>query len=295
MAESNPRRWAFALACVLGCQRSSHATADAGAGRVVSLSPSTTEALFAVGSGSQLVGRSRFCNRPPEVLALPQVGGYADPSLEAILGLAPTLVIGAYGPAGKSMSEQLEARGVRTSFVRTESWDDVERMLIDLGERTGHATEGRRAAETLRTETEAAEAEFRGRPVPRVLLVFGISPIFVAGPGGFPDEMTRRAGAENVVREGGAYPTLPGERVVSLDPDVVVNLAMDESEGTQRITADLPVWRELRAVREGRVAQVTDDAALRPGPRLASGLRSLGRAIHEAGDAAARARQEGPR
>lgn len=291
MAEPKTRWWAWALACVLGCQRSTPTDAPAPL-RVVSLSPSTTEALFAVGAGPQLVGRSRFCNRPPEVLALPQVGGYSDPSLEAILALAPTLVIGAYGPAGASISEQLTSRGVRTSFLRTETWDDVGRMLVDLGHKTGHAAEGQRAAEALQMETEAAEAEFRGLPTPRVLLVFGISPIFVAGPGGFPDEMTRRAGAENVVTEGGAYPTLPGERVVSLDPDVVVNLAMDESQGVQRITADLPVWRELRAVREGHVAQLADDAALRPGPRLAAGLRSLGRVIHEAGDSVVRARLE---
>ena len=288
MADSKRRGW-IALALVLGCRRTDGTTADAGT-RIVSLSPSTTEALYAVGAGAQLVGRSRFCNRPPEVLSLPVVGGYADPSLEAILGLVPTLVIGARGPAGLSISSQLEARGVHTSFPSTETWDDVARMLVELGAQTGHAEQGVAAAERLRTETSAAEAEFRGKPVPRVLLVFGIAPIFVAGPGGFPDEMTRRAGAENVVHEGGAYPTLPGERVVSLDPDVVVNLAMDESAGAQRISADLPVWRELRAVREGRVAQVLDDAALRPGPRLAAGLRSLGHAIHDAGDAQARRR-----
>lgn len=261
----------------------------------MSLSPSTTEALFAVGAGAQLVGRSRFCNRPAEVRSLPEVGGYADPSLEAILGLSPSLVLGAYGPAGASISEQLESRGVHTFFPRTESWDDVGRMLIDLGDKTGHAAEGRRAAEALQRDTEAAQAELRGRPTPRVLLVFGIAPIFVAGPGGFPDEMSRRANAENVVREGGAYPMLPGERVVSLDPDVVVNLAMDESEGAQRISAELPVWRELRAVREGRVAMVRDDAALRPGPRLAEGLRALGQAIHAMGDDTARARLAAPR
>ncbi len=287
MADS---RWwvlAFTLACTSACRRSEPSRTDAGAMRIVSLSPSTTEALFAVGAGAEVVGRSRFCNRPPEVLGLPQVGGYADPSLEAILGLAPTLVIGARGPAGASISAQLEARGVRTSFPSTETWDDVEKMLVQLGQQTGHAEQGIRAAQQLHDETAAAEAEFRGKPRVRVLLVFGLAPIFVAGPGGFPDEMARRAGAENVVREGGAYPTLPGERVVSLDPDVVVNLAMDESAGAQRITPDLPVWRELRAVREGRVAQVQDDAALRPGPRLAEGLRSLGRAIHGAGDGVA--------
>ena len=272
-------RHAAVFACLVACQQ--RAPAGGGA-RIVSLSPSTTEALYAVGAGPQLVGRSRYCNRPPEVLKLPEVGGYADPSLEAILGLSPTLVVGAHGPAGAKIAGQLEARGVATSFPDAETFDDVGRMLARLGERTGHAERGQRAAEALRTETAAAERDFAGLPKVRVLLVFGLTPIYVAGPGGFPDEMARRAGGENVVHDGGAYPTLPGERVVALDPDVVVNLAMDESHGQQRIGMDLPVWRELRAVREGHVTQVTDDAALRPGPRLAEGLRALGHAIHDA-------------
>ena len=156
-------RWcALALTFASACHRSDGAVRPDAGVRIVSLSPSTTEALYAVGAGGQLVGRSRFCNRPPEVLALPEVGGYADPSLEAILGLAPTLVIGARGPAGASISAQLEARGVQTSFPSTETWDDVEKMLVQLGQQTGHADEGIRAATKLRTDTAAVEAEFRG-------------------------------------------------------------------------------------------------------------------------------------
>lgn len=271
---------------VAGCKQSPRAATGP---RIVSLSPSTTEALFAIGAGSEVVGRSRYCDYPAEAKALPEVGGFADPSLERILGLAPTLVVGARGPAGAGIAEQLQRRGVRTSFPPAESWDDVAAMLRTLGEETGHAARAQEVASALEHDTAAVEAEFRDKPRPRVLLVFGLAPVIVAGPGGFPDEMARRANAENVVREGGAYPALAPERLVALDPDVIVNMAMEE-RGSQARIANAPVWRELRAVREGHVAEVNDDSTLRPGPRLAAGLRVLGRAIHEAGDAVARER-----
>src|SRR5258707_11591621 len=89
--------------------------------RIVSLSPNTTETVFALGAGDRVVGRSRFCDYPPEVLAIPSVGGYVDPSLEAILALAPTLVVGARGPGGPALAEKLAAIGIATFFPPAES------------------------------------------------------------------------------------------------------------------------------------------------------------------------------
>src|SRR5262245_30159616 len=88
--------------------------------RVVSLAPSTTEALFAIGAGADVVGRSRYCDYPPEAASLPAVGGYADPSIEAIVALRPTLVVGARGPAGPALEEALQARAIDTFFPETE-------------------------------------------------------------------------------------------------------------------------------------------------------------------------------
>ena len=111
-------------------------------------------------------------------------------------------------------------------------------------------------------------------------MLFGITPIVAAGPGGFPDEMLRRAGGTNVVDGGGAYPTLGLERVLALDPDVIVDAAWGESGGEARIGRDSPGWRELRAVKAGRVVSLDDEVVLRPGPRIGEGLRMLARALH---------------
>ena len=248
--------------------------------RVVSLSPSTTEALAAIGARSTLVGRSRYCDYPPDVASLPSVGGYVDPNYEAILALSPDLVIGARGPAGPDLSSKLTARGVPTYFPVTESFDGIDAMLRGLGSRTGHLSEAEALVVRLHADESDVNHAVATSPPLRVLLLFGITPIVAAGPGGFPDEMLRRAGGTNVVTEGGAYPTLGLEHVVALDPDVILDSAWGEGEAKDRLGPTSPGWKELSAVKAGRVIALRDESVLRPGPRVAEGLRLLARAIH---------------
>ena len=276
-------RISFSLIFVLalGCRKTPVVEHEAGAeARIVSLSPSTTEALFVIGAGPRVVGRSRYCDWPAEVTKLPQIGGYVDPSFEAILALRPDLVTGARGPAGAAMSERLEARGIKTYLPRTESFAEIDAMMLGLGERTGHAAEARAKVDALDAQVAAIAKAVSAVPHPRVLLVFGLEPVSVAGPASFADEMIRRAGGTNAVTEGGGYPTLGIERVITLDPDLVVNAAMAEAHGQPRITKDTPGWSKVRAVTTGHVVAVTDESMLRPGPRVGDGLTTLARAIH---------------
>lgn len=278
----DPKHLGLALVlAVLGCRTPAPAKADAGAAtRVVSLSPSTTEALFVIGAGDRVVGRSRYCDWPPEVMKLPVIGGYVDPSFEAILALRPDLVTGARGPAGAAMSERLDARGISTFLPQTESFAQVDAMILGLGERTGHTREARAAVETLDARVLGIEKAVGARPRVRVLLVFGLQPISVAGPQSFAEEMIRRAGGTNVVTDGGGYPTMGVERIIMLDPDVIVNAAIAEAHGNERIGKETPGWSRVRAVALGHVVPVTDESVLRPGPRLGDGLATLARAIH---------------
>ena len=246
----------------------------------MSLSPSTTEALAAIGALGVLVGRSRYCDYPPEVTKLPIVGGYTDPSYEAILALAPDLVTGARGPAGSGLVDRLKDRGVATYFPVTETFAGIDEMLRGLGARTAHDREAEDVVHRLDEEEDAVTRAVAPLPKVRVLVVFGLQPIVAAGPGGFADEMVKRAGGDNVVTQGGAYPTLGMERVLALDPDVILDAAWGEDEGKTRISRDSPGWKELRAVKAGRVVTLRDEVVLRPGPRIAEGLRRMAKAIH---------------
>lgn len=263
-----------------GCRRSGRSAPPAIARRVVSLSPSTTEALAAVGARDVLVGRSRQCDYPPDVALLPIVGGFTDPSLEAILALTPDLVVGARGPAGPSVARRLEAQGIGTYFPVTESLGGIDAMILGVGARTGHQADAEQVVSRLHAEEEAVSRAVAALPKERVLLVFGVGPVVVAGPGGFPDELLGRAGAVNVVDAGGAYPTLGFERVLALDPGVVVDATWSERGGASPISTSAPGWADVRAVRAGHVVVLRDDSIMRPGPRVAEGLRALARAIH---------------
>jgi len=234
-----------------------------------------------LGSGARLVGRSRYCDFPPEVKGVRPVGGFVDPSLEAILGVKPDWVVGVQGPGLKDFAERLDARGIGTFFPPTQSFAEIGAMLVGLARLLGDEARGVAVKAAIDAERAAVERALAGLPRPRALLVFGLRPVVVAGGGSFPDEMLRLAGAENAITgEKQRFPTLGIERVLALDPDVV----LDATGGAMRegisISPDLPGWSEARAVREGRLIVVSDDRILRPGPRVGQGLALLARSLH---------------
>lgn len=249
--------------------------------RVVSISPSATEAVFALGRGDRLVGRSTYCDEPPEARAIPEVGGFADPSLERIVALAPTLVIGERGPAGPRLVEALEQRGIATFFPPMGDLAAIVASLRGLGARLDAAKEAEVAAARIETAIAEVEREVAGRPRPRVLFLFDFAPLVAAGPGSFPDELLRRAGADNVVTTGGMYPRLGAEGVLALDPDAIVDGSAPGaySEPPLALLGGIAGLGALRAVRERRVARLEGTAALRPGPRIGDGLRQLARVV----------------
>ncbi len=252
--------------------------------RVVSISPSMTEAVFAIGAGDLMVGRSRFCDYPPEAAALPVVGGFSDPSLEAIVALRPTLVISARGPAGASLAQSLEAQGIAVYSPETESIAQIENALTELGRRLSHDEGARVAVAVIQAARRKIAGAVARRMRVRAAFLFDVAPIYAAGPGSFADELMREAGGDNCVIAGGAYPTLGLEQLLSLDPEVILDGSGDEG-GASRVAQKRgdPGWSKLRAVREGKVRPLAASVVLRPGPRIGEGLAAVARALH--GDA----------
>lgn len=271
---------AFAAA-LAGCTQKKAPEAEAGAPtRIVSLGPATTEGLFAIGAGPHVVGRSRFCDKPPEAQALPSIGGLIDPNLEAILALRPGLVVGVRGPAGASLVAALEARGVRTYVPEVESKAQIVELIHGLGERAGCVAGAAAAIAKLEQTLAQVRASVVGRPSPRALLLFGRSPLVAAGSRSFSDEMLALAGLQNACVSRERYPTLELERVLAIDPDVLLDASM---EGDDAAFFSGAGWPRVRAVRERRVLRVTDVDVLRPGPSMANGVATLARMVHEMG------------
>ncbi len=246
--------------------------------RIVSLVPSVTEVLFALGVEDRVVGVTRFCNYPPRAQAKPKVGGYADPSLEAIAALSPDLVFAAADATKPALVRRLQALGIPVFVVYPRSLEGTVEMIRQVG----RAADAPDAGERLAGELEATIAEVRSRvaglPRPRVLLCIMVRPLVVAGPDTLGHDLIETAGGRNVVPPGPArYPTWGPESLLGADPDVIV---VSPHPGDPAPARFFERWPELKAVASGRVVQIPSDWIHRPGPRLSRGLRALARVLH---------------
>ncbi|QQR90491.1 MAG: ABC transporter substrate-binding protein [Myxococcales bacterium] len=250
--------------------------------RIVSLAPSTTEALFALGLGPRVVGVSRFCNYPPAAKSLPKVGGFIDPSLEAILALRPTLVVGARSPNNRGVVRILEQQGVSTYFPTIHSVSDIIGLLGGLAKRTGQEKIAQARISEIKQKLASVKAHFPKHKA-RVLLLFSEQPFSVTGPTSFADDVLTHAGAINVMGSGPAYPTLSLEHIVSLSPDVIVRAIMEAKSNDAESGVQWSRFTSMPAVKNGKVITIQDDRLLRPGPRIADAVELLFQSIY--GDA----------
>ena len=251
--------------------------------RVVSLSPSTSEMMFTLGVGDLLVGRTNACNVPPEVKRAVVVGGFGPPNIEVLLSLRPTVVVGSRGPSGPQLATKLAQHGVEVLLPPTRTFEEVCAALYVLGERFAAQTRAQEAVTQMRLRTDEVSSWASRRDKLSALVVFDNNPNYVAGPGGFVDELLQLAGARNVIETGGPYPVVDIERLLLLDPDVIIDaMSLGEPDISDSRLLRAPGWTLLRAVGAGAVRRLPSDAALRPGPRLAQGLAELAEAVHGA-------------
>jgi iron complex transport system substrate-binding protein len=240
---------------------------------VVSLAPSLTDTVVALGAADRLVGVTRY-DHAPEVRSLPRVGGFLDPSPEAVLGLRPDLVLWLSDGGAWPAVERIAALGVPVLALPVVGIPDVLRAARLVGAALGDPAGGERLAASLQASLRDAEKAAASLPRRRVLFVVGRDPLVVAGPGSYPDALLRVCGATNVVTGDRPWPVYPLERAVADDPDLVVDAAVNEPAATIDRLAAIP------AVRLGRVVRLPDDRTLRPGPGLGEALRQVLGAVH---------------
>jgi iron complex transport system substrate-binding protein len=240
---------------------------------VVTLAPSLTDTVLALGARDRLVGVTRY-DASPEVKDLPRVGGFLDPSPEAVLALRPDLVLWLSDGGAWPAVQRIAALGVPVLAIPVVGVPDVLRAARVVGAALGDSAAGERLAAELEGAVREAERAAASLPRRRVLFLVGRDPLVVAGPGSYPDALLRIVGGTNVVGGDRPWPVYPVERAVADDPDLVVDAAVNEPAETIDRLAAIP------AVRAGRVVRLPDDRALRPGPGLASALRQVLAAVH---------------
>lgn len=247
--------------------------------RIVSLAPAITESLFALGAGASVVGVTDF-DVSPEALSLPRVGGYLDPSLERILALRPTLVVGTVTFHGQLL-RRLEELAIATKELSLHrGLDEVGTGLLSLGEVLGREGEANALWEGLNARLDGlrrrVESGFGGHP-PSLLVVVWTDPLTIAGGSNYLDDLLDRIGVPNAAGEiVYTFPQVDRERVLVMDPDVVV-VARASRGMTIRAEDFIGLFEglPLRAVREGAVTELPADALFHPGPGVADAAEMI--------------------
>lgn len=257
--------------------------------RIVSMAPSVTETLYAVGLGRRVVGVTRYCMYPPEVQLLPKVGGFHDPNFEAIAMLRPDLVVMLTGD--ESARAAFNKLGIATLVVCHNDIDGILDSFVEIGTVGGQGETGRQLADDVRARLDDVRRKTANAPRPKVLFVIErgggsgkLEDVYVAGNDGFFDRTIELAGGQNAYPPGAVrFPVVSAEGILWMDPDVIVDLTAGIAPGQPDDAALLDAWQQVgqvAAVRNGRVYAIDQDYAFVQGPRFIRLVEDLARLLH---------------
>jgi iron complex transport system substrate-binding protein len=239
--------------------------------RIVSLLPSLTETVCALGACDRLVGTDRFSNWPDSVASLPKLGGIEDAQIERIVALKPDVVLAS---TSARVTDRLESLGLKVIALESRDRADVKRTLTLLGQMLGAQKKAEQVWSDIGRDVGAAAARvpapLRGK---RVYFEVDVTP-YAAGPNSFIGETLRALGMANAIpAELGAFPKLNPEFVVRAQPDIVMAVKASVADMAKR-----PGWNTIRALREDRACgfpSMTYELIIRPGPRMGEAAGAL--------------------
>jgi iron complex transport system substrate-binding protein len=257
--------------------------------RIISLVPSVTETLFAIGAGPRVVGVSSFDKYPPGVERLPRVGALIDPDLERILSLRPDLVV-TYA-SQDDLSARLSLAGIRTFPFRHGGLDDVVRTIREVGKAVGFEKNAAQVASSIQAGLERIRERVAGRPRPRTVIVIGREPgalraIDVSGGYGFLHDLLVVAGGDNLFGDVSRESlTVTTETLIARAPEVIIELHYDTAPAAEMVARERDTWKRLPslpAVRGGRVVLLYGGELVIPGPRVVRTAEAFAQALHPA-------------
>ena len=248
--------------------------------RVISLVPSATETIIALGATDRIVGRTRY-DVAPEVVAVPSVGGSIDPTIEAVVALRPDLVIGWDTDKRREIRTKLATLGIPVFSLRTQDTSDVFLGIGHLGRLLGRDSAASALAMSIRSQLDSVRAEVAGRPARSVWFVVYPNPPMTAGPNTFIDELIGLAGGRSIFSDAAQlWPTVSMEEIVRRRPDLLIVPQGELKDDSLARFRSRPGWRDLAAIRAGRVATVPADLVQRPGANIGNAARAFQSAIH---------------
>lgn len=244
--------------------------------RIVSLNPATTELFFALGAGDRLVGRTQWDAWPEAARQVPDLGDGIRPSVEAVLGARPDLVVLYATGDNRDAARALRDAGIDVMAIRTDRIADFERVAATLGEVVGRTGAARVVVDSVRGTLDRVRRATADRPRPTVFMLAWENPLMTIGAGSFLSELIEIAGGRNVFGDLPApSPQVTFEEVLRRDPDVILG-----GPGMLERLHEHPRWRLVPAVRDRRVLVMDTALVGRPGIRLGEAAVSIARLLH---------------
>ena len=253
--------------------------------RIISLAPSNTEILFALGLDDRIVAVTDYCDYPVEATTKPSIGSYNEPNIEEVVALSPSLIL-ATSIHEERIIPQLEERGMTVFALTPRTTDEVLEAILLVGEVAGKREEASGLVAEIRNRIKAVTdktANLTETEKPRVFYTVWHDPLTAPGSGTFPHDLIGKAGGINIAQDLiGDYPTMSLEAVIAADPEVMiagVNNGTLEDLNLHFIRTE-PRLRDISARQNNRVYGIDGNLTNRPGPRIVEGLEELARMIH---------------
>lgn len=245
--------------------------------RAVSLAPSVTEMVFAIGAGERLVGDTTFCNYPEEAKAIAKIGDTMNPNMESIVALKPDVVLVSTASQVEAFTKTLEQNHIAVYVTDPKSLDEVFVSIENLSRLFGteNTYKAGQLLPELRSRLRTVSSKVTGEPVTRVFVQVSREPLFTIGKTAFLNDVIAKAGGVSVTADvETAFPKLSKEAASALNPEVII---LSDSEDNQEPNE---AFKNSPAVKNGRVYKINADIISRPGPRLVDALEQIAKDLH---------------
>jgi iron complex transport system substrate-binding protein len=249
--------------------------------RVISLAPSITEILFALGLHQEIVGVTNFCDFPEDASTKHRIGGFVNPDVEKIVSLKPDLVIAVADGNRWDTIERLSDLGFPVYTVDPKGFDGVIRTIRNMGEITGKEEESRTLIRRIAERKERIVSMTRSLTRPAVFFQVGDAPVITVGKGTLANDLIRLAGGRSISEnEPSSYPAYGVETILSKAPEIIIFSSMDNRKNYSDLIRRWQAWKSIPAVKSNSIYVIDSNLVDRPAPRIAEGLETLARIIH---------------
>ena len=249
--------------------------------RIISLAPSITEILFALGLNEEIEAVTDFCDYPEAVSKRPRVGGFINPNIEKIVSLKPDLIIAIRDGNRMGTIDRLNELAFPVYVVDPKSFDGVITTLQNIGDIVGRQENSKNIVNEIKAKREKTAILTRSLPRPKVFFQIGYLPMITVGKGSLADELIRLAGGRSISEnESLNYPPYNIEIVLQKAPQIIIMSSMESKRDYSSLIKMWQNWKSIPAVKRNAIHIVDSNIVDRPTPRIVEGLEAMLRIIH---------------